>query len=125
MPEKCRQGEERNLMRDTLQRCFGARRILFQINSETLPPLEAFPYLGRTVAYNNIYWASVYLNLRKFWRRWGIISRVLESMGATVRYRGELYKAGEKLVLLYGRESLVVTGEMLKFLMVYHHQAVQ
>ena len=46
-------------------------------------------------------------------------------MGATVRSQGAMYKAEDKLVLLYGRESWVVTGEMLKFLMVYHHQAVQ
>ena len=63
--EKYKQGEESQLRRKTLQRFFKASRVLFQINSETLPPSEAFRYLGRTIAYNIINWTAVYLNLRK------------------------------------------------------------
>ena len=63
--EKYKQGEESRLRRKTLQRLFKASRFLFQINSETLPPSEAFRYLGRTIAYNNIDWTAVYPNLRK------------------------------------------------------------
>ena len=44
-------------------------------------------------------------------------------MGATVRASGEMYKLVAQLVLLYGRESLVVTGDMLKVLEGFHHRA--
>ena len=47
--EICKQGEERRLRHKTLQRCFGASKVSFQINVETLPPTEDFPYLGRTI----------------------------------------------------------------------------
>ena len=63
--EKCKQGEERRLIRETLQRFFKESRVSFQINAEILPPSEAFRYLGRRIAYNNIDWTTVYLNLRK------------------------------------------------------------
>ena len=36
--EKYKQGEERHIRRNTLQRCFEASRVSFQINVETLPP---------------------------------------------------------------------------------------
>ena len=64
-PDKCKQGEERRLRRETLQRCFEARRVSFQINTETLTPLEDFPYLGQTITYNNRNLTKVYQNLQK------------------------------------------------------------
>ena len=88
MLDTCKKREDRRLRRNTLQRCFKASRVLFQINAETLTPLEAFPYLGRTIAYNNSYWAALYLNILKACRRWGMIARVLESMGTTVQAWG-------------------------------------
>ena len=39
-----------------------------------------------------------------------MIARVLERTGAKVRVQGEIYKAVEQLVLLYGSESWVVNG---------------
>ena len=91
--EKCKQGEERRLRRETLQRFFEKIRVSFHIKVDTLPLLEAFPYLERTILYNNSDWAEVYLNLRRAWRRWSIIERVLERMISTVRARGAMYKA--------------------------------
>ena len=88
--EKCKQGEERRLRRENLQRCFEASRVLLYINANTLPPSEASPYLGLTITFNNSNWAAVYLNLRKDRMRWGMIARVLERTGATVRARGAM-----------------------------------
>ena len=45
-----------------------------------------------------------------------MITRVLTKTGATVRACGVMYKSVDQLVLLYGSESWVVTGEMLKVL---------
>ena len=69
-----------------------------------------FPYLGRKITYNNINWAAVYLNLRKDRRRWGMLARVLERTGATMKARGEMYNAVAQSVLLYGSEIWVATG---------------
>ena len=84
---------------------------------------ESFPYLWRTIAFNNSDWTSVYLNLCKTWRRWGKIVRVLERTGSTVWERGEMYKAVAQLVILYFRKIWVVTKEMLEVLMGFHHRA--
>ena len=50
-----------------------------------------------------------------------MIVRVLGRMGATVQAQGSMYKALDQSVLLYGSESWVVTGEMLKVLTLFHH----
>ena len=122
MSEKCKQVEERRLRRETLQRCFEASRVLFHNNADTLPLSDAFPYLGRTITYNNSDWAVVYLNLRKSQRRWGMIARVLEITGATVWARVAMYEAVVQLVLLYGSASSLVTGEILKVLTAFQHR---
>ena len=54
-----------------------------------------------------------------------MIVRVLERTGAMVRARGAIYKAVAQLVLLYGSESWVVNGDMLKVLTVFHHRVAQ
>ena len=46
-------------------------------------------------------------------------------MVATVRSQVTMYKALAQSVLLYGRESWVVTGDMLKVLTTCHHQLAQ
>ena len=75
--EKFKQGDERRLRRETLQPFFDTSKLSFQINMETLPPPETFPYLGWTIAYNSSDWAAVYQNLRKSRRRWWMIAGVL------------------------------------------------
>ena len=55
--------------------------------------MEEFPYLGRTIAYNNSIWLAVYQNLSKERRRWEMITRVLMKTGATARAGVKMYKA--------------------------------
>ena len=52
-----------------------------------------------------------------------MISRLLESMGETVRSQGTMYKAVAQSVILYGKDSWVVTKDMLKVLTVFLHWA--
>ena len=73
---------------------------MFQINADSLPPLEAFPYLARMIAYDNRNCPVVYYNSEKLRRRWGMIIWGLEKMGATVQARGMMYKAVDQSVLL-------------------------
>ena len=47
---------------------------------------------------------------------------VLERRVEPVRYRGAMYNAVAQSVLLYGSNSWVVTWEMLKVLMSFHHR---
>ena len=54
-----------------------------------------------------------------------MITRVLESTVATVRFRGVMYKAVAQSVLLYGSKSWMVTRDMLKFLKEFHHKVVR
>ena len=82
----------------------------------TLKSQKDFTYIGQTIAYNNSNWAAVYQNLRKAWRRWVMVARLLLSMGATVRSLVMMYKLVSQSVILYIREIWVVTGEMLKFM---------
>ena len=51
-----------------------------------------------------------------------MISKVLTKTEETVWDIGILYKAVAQMVLLYGSESWVVTGAMLKVLEGFHHR---
>ena len=111
--------------RKTLQLCFEAIRVLFQINVEDTPPTDTFPYLGRTIAYNNSDWSAVYHNLRNAQRRWVMIARVLMKTVSTVRSRGVMYNAVVQLLLLYRSDIWVVTGGILKVLEGFRHRAIR
>ena len=63
------------------------------------------PTLGGKLIYKNSNWPAVFQNLKKAWRRWGTILRVLVNMEATVWAHGVMYKAMAQSVLLYGSES--------------------
>ena len=58
-------GEECRIIRTTLQHCFEASWVPISVNTDPLVLVAAFPYLGRTVAYNNSDWASLYQNICK------------------------------------------------------------
>ena len=116
--------KELRLLRDTLKRCFEEIRVLFHINAYPLQPLKAFPYLGRTITYNNIYWPAVFQNLKKAQRQWGGgggVFGVLANTGATLWARGIMYKSVPQPVLLYVSEIWLVTGAILKVLEWFHH----
>ena len=51
-----------------------------------------------------------------------MILKVLTKMGVMVQAHGMLYKAVAQMVLLYGSESWVVTGAILKVLEGFHHK---
>ena len=63
--EVYRLGQEFCRLRDMLQRCFTDNQVAARVNLESLEARTAFPYLVRTVTFNNSNWASLYRNLRK------------------------------------------------------------
>lgn len=48
-----------------------------------------FPYLGRMVMYYNSDWLSLYRNLRKAQRRWGIVAEVLGKTWVLIKALGD------------------------------------
>ena len=50
-----------------------------------------------------------------------MVGKLVINTGAMVRAQGIMSKAFGQFVLLYGRKSLVVTGDMLKVLEEFHH----
>ena len=54
-----------------------------------------------------------------------MVTRVLESMGETVRAWGDMYNEVVQSVLVYIREIWMVTGEILKLLTGFHHRAAK
>ena len=79
--------------------------VSFQINADPLSLSEAFPYLGRKIAYKNSDWLALFQNLKKLRRGWGMIERVLTKTGSTMWDRGMMYKAVEQSVLMYDSDS--------------------
>ena len=79
--DKFRLGEERRTRRATLKHCFEASQVLIRVNEDPLELAVAFPYLGCTVSYNNSNWASLYKNLQKSWRKWGMVGNLVTKTG--------------------------------------------
>ena len=64
-------------------------------------------------------------NLREAQRRWGVIVRVLEKVGATVQAFGMMYKAVAQSLILYSSEIWVVMEAMIKILEGFHHRTAR
>ena len=64
--------------------------------------------MGRTVAFNNSNWASLYKNLSKAQRWLGVVVKLLTKTGVMVRAPAMMYRAVVQIVLLYGSNSCVV-----------------
>ena len=93
------------------------------VNSEPLEMDMAFPYLGHKVSYNNSNWAALYHNLWKARQWWGMVGKVGKKTGAAVWLQEGFYKEIVQLVFLYGSNSWVVKGAMLKLLEGFHHRS--
>ena len=96
--------------------------MVLTVSQVPLEMVSSFVYLGRVVTHNNSDWATLYRNLKKALKRWGLVSRVLEKTGASARVRGMFYKVVVQTVLLYGCETWTVTDSMLKVLEGFHHR---
>ena len=92
---------------------------------DPLEPVEDFPYLDRTIVYNNSDWSAFYHNLRKDRRQRGMILKVLMNMGSMVRECGMMYRVLEQTVILCGSDIWVVKGLMWKMMEGFHHRAAR
>ena len=93
-----------------------------RVNLDPLEATTAFPYLVRTVTSNNSNQATLYKNLSKDQRRWGMVEKLLGKMGSPIEAQAMMYKELVYLVVLYGREICVVIDAMMTVLEVLHHR---
>ena len=96
-----------------------------RVNLEPLETMSAFPYLGRTIAFNNSDCVSLYINLKKEKWWWRMMENFLVKAVATVRSRAMMYKSVLQTILIYESRSWVVTGTILKFLEWLDHRVAQ
>jgi hypothetical protein len=121
----CQEGRERKERRAAERAAFDACAVTFQLNDELLEKVETFRYLGRLLASNNSDWPTLYYNLKKAQKRWGMVARVLVQDGASARCMGLFYKAIVQAVLLYGCETWTLTNPMICTLKSFHHRVAR
>ena len=87
-----------------------------------LAPVTSFKYLRRVLSEADNNWIAVVSNLRKVWRKWARITRVLSREGADVQTLGRIYVAVIQAVPLYGSETWVLTPCFGEILVRFHHR---
>ena len=97
-------------------------RVVISVKSEPIDPVLDFPYLGRTVVYNNSVWEALHQNIKndRWW--WGLAGKVPTKAVSTVRARGMFYKVLFQMMFLYGSEIWMLTGVILTVLESFHNR---
>ena len=72
--------------------------------------------MGHTITYNDNKCEALYHNLGKVQRRWGVVLKLLEKTGPSLRYRSMMYTEVLQTVILYGIKSWGATEAMMKVL---------
>jgi len=82
-----------------------ALEVQFTAYGEELERVEVFKYLGRLLAFDDSIVQAVPCNLKKAWKSWSGILRVLRAENASPRVCALFYKATVQAVLLFGSET--------------------
>ena len=85
--------------------------------------MEVFKYLGRLLAYDDNDVQAVRDNIKKAWKCWSKVSRVLRAENASPRVCGMFYKATVQAILLFGSETWNITTPMQNRLEGFHIRA--
>ena len=91
-----------------------------KVNMNPLEATTVSPYLGLTITYNNNYLAALYINLRKYQRRWVVVAKVLGKIGESVKSHNIMYKAVVQVVILYESKNLMVTDAIVTVIEGFH-----
>jgi len=121
----CAANAQRRRQRERVLACQAARERRFTINGTELKSVELFKYLGKHTSTTDSDWPALQKNLAKARKRWGLISRLLVSEGASAPVSGLFYKAAILTVLLYGSESWVWTQRMYKAAESFHNHVAR
>ena len=89
-----------------------------QAYGRPLETLASFRYLGRLRTATYDFWPEVAVNLKKAWRIWSHLSRILGREGEDPKPSVRFYLAVVQDTLLFGSEAWVATPRMGRF----HHR---
>ena len=89
---------------------------------EPLKATTSFPYLVRTVTYNNSDLVALYSNLQEDKMIWGMVAKVLGKTGVPIKSTVMMYKGVVQALLLYVKEIWLVTDSMMVMLEVFNHK---
>ena len=90
-----------------------------------LAPVTSFKYLRRVLSEADNNWIAVVSNLRKLWRKWARITRVLSREGADARTSGQIYLTVTQSVMLYKSDTWVKTPHIGRVLGGFHHRVAR
>ena len=109
-------GQEQQILQEAFQKCLEANHVVIRVNLNSLESTTFSPYLGRTIMYNNSDWEALYINLRKYQRRWGIVANVMGKTGAPIKACTMISKVVFQTAIIHGIESWGETNTMMKVL---------
>ena len=94
----------------------------FQAYGEPLVVVALFKYLGRFMTVGDDKWTVVLGNLRKYWKSWEYMVRILGQEGSDPRVSGMFFKSVVQAVFLFGSETWVLTPCMEQSLGSFQHR---
>ena len=107
------------------QRQNEALAVNFSINGEEIERVSQFRYLGRILSDDDDDSHAALRQLDKARKKWNRLVSILRSEGVNPIIMGYFYKAVVQMVLIYGSESWVVSGDIMRKLCSFHHQVAR
>ena len=121
----CREGAERRRKLRQAKKQEEAKDMKFYVEGEELKKRSQFKYLGRVLDDQDDDDHAALRQLGRAREKWGRVSHVLNSQGASSRARGYFYKAIIQAVLLYGSESWTLSERTLKLFRSFHSRVAR
>ena len=87
-----------------------------------LTPVTSINYIWIVVLVADNNWPAVVINLKKTWRKWARLTRVLRREGEDTQTSGQIYLAVVQLVMFYGLDMWVITPRIGRVLGGFHHR---
>jgi len=121
----CKKGAEKRSHFIQAMRQAIALEITFTVDGQPINRVTEFKYLGRILEENDNDDPAALRQLARAREKWGRMSRLLSSQGASASTRGYFYKAIIQAVLLYGSESWTLSNNTLKKFRSFHSRVAR
>ena len=122
---QCAKGAERKCRRLVEEDLRESTERAFQAYGKPLGTVTLFNYLIRVMTAGGDDWMAVASNLRKAWKSWLRITRILGREGADPRVSRMFFKVVFQAVFLFGSETWVLTPRMEHDLDSFWHRVVR
>jgi hypothetical protein len=96
--------------------------VVFTVNGKPIEMVEEFEYLGRLVTKDDKDGPAVMRNLKRARAKWASMRRFLVRDAADPKTMATFYRTVVLYVLLYGSESWVLTGDLMRQLRSFHRR---